>query len=251
MFRTAFRRVPVYSYHIRSFSDKNVVVYGHYVSQPSRAVLWLLKMHDHPFDFVKVEPLAGDTKKPDFKSLFPLSLAPAINDNGFYLAEGSAIMQYLCEKNNWEQYWPIANDTQTRQRRARIAEYLSHHHHSTRLISHRVMRPYLQEIFGMAQPSDDAAKTKRKELALKMVGKFEKTFLSQGKFVSGMSEPTIADILAYCEVYQLVSSKLLSSLDDHSTAKAWCEEMQKLPYHDDVHRTVTKVGEIAKSKNLT
>ena len=29
-----------------------IVVYGHMASQPTRAVVWLLKMHEEPFDMV-------------------------------------------------------------------------------------------------------------------------------------------------------------------------------------------------------
>jgi glutathione S-transferase len=36
---------------------------------------------------------------------FPTALIPAIDDNGFYLAEGSAILQYLCEKNGYNQWF--------------------------------------------------------------------------------------------------------------------------------------------------
>merc|ERR1711923_235669 len=90
-------------------------VYGHYISQPARSVLWLLKIHSVRFEFIKTDPIRGDTQKSDFAAKFPLQRIPAIQDddititnatNGsttttttpLTLAESSAIMIYLCEK---------------------------------------------------------------------------------------------------------------------------------------------------------
>lgn len=46
-------------------------IYGHYVSQPTRALLWLCTIKKLPFDFVKIDPAAGQHRSPEFKSKFP------------------------------------------------------------------------------------------------------------------------------------------------------------------------------------
>lgn len=224
-------------------SARKLILYGHYVSQPSRAVLWLLKIHHLPFDFKKVEPLAGDTRKDDFKTCFPTGLAPAIDDNGFYLAEGSAIMQYLCEKNEWTQWWSLANSEKERQRRAKISEYLSHHHHSDRLISHRIVRPYLEEVF-FNKPSSAEEFEKRRLFATKSLRKFQEVFLRDGDFVNGQAQPTIADLVAYTEIGQLLHLNILPSFQEYPTTSRWVERMRALPFHDDVHKTARKVGDM-------
>ena len=56
----------------------SVTVYGHYVSQPARAVCWLLKANGIDFNFNKVEPMRGDCKKEQYLSKFPTGLSPAI-----------------------------------------------------------------------------------------------------------------------------------------------------------------------------
>ena len=48
-----------------------LTVYGHWVSQPSRAVLWVLKMKGLPFTFKKKEPFKGDCDKEDYLAKFP------------------------------------------------------------------------------------------------------------------------------------------------------------------------------------
>jgi glutathione S-transferase len=218
-----------------------LVVFGHYVSQPSRAVLWLLKINNCPFEFKKVEPLKGETRMAEFKKMFPTGLAPAIDDNGFYLAEGSAILQYLCEKNDWTQWWSICPSIPARIERAKVSEYLSHHHHSDRLISHQIVRPYLEEVFFNKQ-SDPQARDKRREFALKSVKKFQDTFLKDGQFVNELKHPTIADLVAYTEIGQLLHLKILPSFEEFPHTQSWVEKMKGLPFHDDVHQTTCKVG---------
>jgi glutathione S-transferase len=223
-----------------------LVVYGHYVSQPSRAVLWLLKLNNHPFEFKKVEPLAGDTRKDEFKHKFPTGLAPAIDDDGFCLAEGSAVMKYLCEKHGWTQWWSLGQSESEIRKRAKISEYLSHHHHSDRLISHKIVRPYLEEVF-FNKPTNSQDFEKRRAFARKSVQKFQETFLKETEFVNGQTQPTIADLVAYTEIGQLLHLNILPSFDEFPRAKNWVGKMQDIPSHDDVHKTARKVGEMVRN----
>ena len=85
--RNCFSRIPILT---RNFSQVPKL-YGHYVSQPSRSILWLLKMKNAPFEFVTLDPVKGDTKTAEYTSKFPTALIPGIEDNGFYLAEGNCI----------------------------------------------------------------------------------------------------------------------------------------------------------------
>ena len=73
-------------------------LYGHYVSQPSRSILWLLKIKNQPFEFVTMDPVKGETRAAPYTSKFPTALIPGLEDNGFYLAEGIIRMhrQSLC-----------------------------------------------------------------------------------------------------------------------------------------------------------
>ena len=58
-------------------------------------------MNDIDYDFVRVQPMLGDCKKPEYLEKFPTGLSPAIEDGGdegeepFRLAEGQAILQVI------------------------------------------------------------------------------------------------------------------------------------------------------------
>lgn len=214
-------------------------MYGHYVSQPSRSVAWLLKLNEQQFKFVKVDVMKGEARSDAYKAKFPTCLIPGLEDGEFCLAEVSAIMQYLCEKYGWNQWWPIANDPASRQKRARIAEFLSSHHHTTRLISHKLVRPLF-----MAGGKLISAEVKDSNMkaANKILKRFEAAFLKSGSYVNGMTEPTIADLVAYSEIGQLIHFDIIPSFNDYPLVKQWAGRMSQLPHYEDVHKSNKKLG---------
>ena len=127
----------------RSQSTAALDLYGHYVSQPARACAWLMKIEDISFNFKRVEPMKGDCKKKEFLEKFPTGLSPAIEVAGsnsastFKLTEGTSILQYICEVNKLEQWWPTSA-TSSSEERALLASYLSSHHSTTRMIQNYV-----------------------------------------------------------------------------------------------------------------
>ena len=230
--------------HLSASAASNTpTVYGHYVSQPSRSVLWLLKIHDQPHEFIKIDVLKGEARLEPYKSKFPTQLIPGLDDNGFTLAEGSAIMQYLCEKYRWDQWWPTGSDIATCHKRAKISEFLSSHHHTTRLISHKIGRP----LFVSGFISEEKMLENAKE-ANKILKRFGNAFLENGNYVNGMDTPTIADLVAYSEIGQIRHFDILPSLDGHPLVKEWTERMKRLPYYDDVHKSNLKLGQILRDK---
>ena len=212
-----------------------LTIYGHWVSQPARSVLWLLKIKELPFDFKKVEPMNGDTRKEDFRALFPTAKAPAIIDEGdFRLAEGSAILGYLCDKHKWVEWYPSEL-----QERARVNEYLSSHHTTSRLITRNIFHPIMLSIMKPDKPEPDLDILASK--AQTSASRFSSTWLEQGPYIGGFQSPTIADLMAYCEFAQAPQMRLLDKFDDPKI-EDWLSQMQSLPYHDDVHRSLFKLS---------
>ena len=214
--------------------------------------------------------MGGGTKTPEYKAKFPIGQIPALEDGEFCLvsglhiykigvivplhcilesvlcasyhlqSEGSAMMQYLCEKYKWDQWWPQGSDDAARQKRAKLSEYMSYHHHGTRMISHKVaFKLFYKQFFKKDYPE---TKEELKELSLKYIANFEKKGLSSGPFIAGSTTPTIADLFAYAEIYQLVYMGLLMHQDLSPAMQTWSEAMQALPAHDDVHRSIEKLG---------
>uniref|UniRef100_A0A7R9ZE42 Glutathione S-transferase n=1 Tax=Pseudictyota dubia TaxID=2749911 RepID=A0A7R9ZE42_9STRA len=215
-------------------------LYGHYGSQPFRSVAWLLKINEQPFEFIKVDPTTGATKSKEYLSKFPLGLIPAVEDveENFRLSEGSAIMIYLCQKYGWETWYPSNSNTQT----ARIHEYMSHHNEGTRTITRKVFRPVLERAILRKGVLTDEDSFGFKEIMSKRGKIFQDAFLSRSKFIAGES-PTIADLLAYTEIAQ-VNQAMGFSYVGLPRLQTWLNEMSHLPHHDDVHRTVFKMGGI-------
>lgn len=97
-----------------------LIIYGHWVSQPSRAVMWALKMKNVPFKFVEINPQTGDTQKPDFLAKFPTHTIPTMEYDGLYcsrsinfflqletkIAESNAILLFLAERFGWDDLYP-------------------------------------------------------------------------------------------------------------------------------------------------
>ncbi len=65
-----------------STSSSQMVIYGFPLSQPTRSVLMLCQEAKIDYNFILVDALKGDTRKPDFRKINPAGLVPVINDNG-------------------------------------------------------------------------------------------------------------------------------------------------------------------------
>lgn len=252
-------------------------LYGHYGSQPTRSVAWLLKMKKTPFEFITINPTSGETRTTEYRRKFPLGLIPAIEDTDttppFALSEASAIMIYLCEKNGWDDFYPKNNI----QRRAKIHEYISHHNESTRIMTRKIIFPTMKWMFsgesrgvgsgasttGVAHLSHGAQDMQKTKSAIRDVAKrFQHKFLaadnddstlsSSGGYIVEGDTPTIADLLAYPDLAQIPQIMGIDYREEWpeelEPLSNWMDKMAQLPCHDDIHRTVNKIGKLYQSK---
>jgi glutathione S-transferase len=229
-------------------------LYGHYASQPFRSVAWLLKIEKIPFEHIKVEPLAGGTRKPDFISKFPLAKIPALEEGDLNLSECSAILQYIAESRSLHHWWPsgavTGNSTDSTgydrdicRQRARLNEYLSSHHSSVRELSSKAAIYLFKEKF-FKKPFIGPDREKAVEMAMTTVKNFDRVFLKGNDgFIQGFSSPTIADLMAYTEIAQLQQLNFIQySEQETPNLVRWLEMMKQLPEHDDVHQTLFKIS---------
>ena len=81
--------------------------------------------------------------------------------------------------------------------------------------------------------------------------RFEHKFLNDDSksFIVG-DTPTIADLLAYPEIAQIsmIMGTEYNEWQELERLRSWLGKMETLPFHDDVHRTVCKIGKMYKSK---
>lgn len=80
--------------------------YTHPISQPCRSVQALLDAVAIPYEYIKVDIMKGEQKAAPYVAINPTKKIPTLVDNGLNLGEAAAILIYLAEKYELEQYYP-------------------------------------------------------------------------------------------------------------------------------------------------
>jgi glutathione S-transferase len=217
-------------------------LYGVPLSQPFRAVAWVLLQKHVPFT-VKIT-VPGATSKIGSRHEAFLSLTehrtnvvPVLqleeeNVNSLSLFESPAILTHLCERYQWQTLLPPPATPA----KALVDSYLHWHHSGTRtLIS--LTKPLLRPELGVVGISD-----KDLEEAHSTLSRLESGWLGpQRIYLAGTDEPTIADILAYEEILQthyLAPQNVVDIKSTYPNLWDWMQRMQTLPYHEQVHRAL-------------
>jgi glutathione S-transferase len=171
-------------------------LYGFPLSQPTRAVLMLLKESSTPYQFVLIDALKGENRRnPEFKSSFPgNAVVPAIDDGGFKLMESAAILQYIAETRKLDTWYP-RDDAQAR---ARIGSWMHWHHTNTRHSTKGILRPNL---FTSLPDREGVLERGKRDFSTAL--KHLEVCLAKTKFLAGDSGPSLADLLILCEIDQL------------------------------------------------
>eukprot|EP00483_Globobulimina_turgida_P008663 UN08681 len=229
-----------------------VTIYGMIQSQPTRAVMWLCKIKNLPYNVVKVSPGGSRKKNPrkDFiANINPMGRIPGLKDsNGFTIYESAAILCYLSEKYEWEDLYPTKNNLQ---RRALIQQYLNWHHENVRKVTTGYIVYLLRSDVDPKKWNVESIKTERKlaGFGLKVI---ENIWLSAHDYIID-NKLSIADILCYEELVQL---RWWNLIDDFGAKfpniNKWLDRMQKVPCHDETHQILDRMkGYIAQrqSKN--
>ena len=216
-------------------------IFGVPMSQAVRTVLWVMLYKNLPFELIITapgSPKENGTRHPSYLEKYPNGTIPGIEDpeTGYLLSESIAIMCYLSNKHKWEDLYPEDPEL-----RGKVDHYLHYHHRSVKEASTGYFAPILRPDLGL---SDDLINMSKRMFsnALKAL---ETQWLKRNKFIAG-DNVTIADFSAYVEIAQL--NKQFTNLFDYSSLEnltRWLEEMSKLPYHDDVHMVLTKMGDIS------
>ncbi len=93
-------------------------LYYHPVSTACRPVMLLAAEERIELDYRLIDLSKGEQRQPEFAAINPSQLVPVLEDDGFVLTEGSAILKYLAEKAGSASY-----PTELRQR-ARVHELM-------------------------------------------------------------------------------------------------------------------------------
>ena len=227
-------------------------IFGVPMSQAVRTVLWMMLYKKLPFELIITapgSPKENGTRHPSYLEKYPNGTIPGLEDpeTGYLLSESIAIMCYLCNKHKWDDLYPEDPEL-----RGKVDHYLHYHHRSIKEASAGYFAPILRPVdLGL---SEDLINMSQRiyNNALKAL---ETQWLKKNKFIAG-DHVTIADFSAYVEIAQLNTQFDLESFyglliylmySEFENLSRWLKDMSELPYHDDVHMVLTKMGDISET----
>lgn len=82
-------------------------LYGQFMSRAQRC-LWTLEELGVPYEHVKTNQGAGESRTPEFLKINPNGHVPVLQDGNFILWESMAIAQYLARKYGQGSLWPAS-----------------------------------------------------------------------------------------------------------------------------------------------
>ena len=198
------------------------------------------------------------------------------------ITESGAILMHVCEQWDTSGVWYGRSGTLYK---ATIDSYCHWHHTNTRTLGRLASQYFL----NAKSPTTTTVNPTEQEAMHKILHRLEHGWLSRTTttstepilsdhttvldnkdvddlFLAGGSHPSIADLLCYCEVVQVVWTGLVlhgpsndnnnNIIQNHSNDTlqslsqqyprlgAWMQRMQQLPYHDPVHAALFHLGRI-------
>lgn len=165
---------------------------------------------------------------------------PAINHNGFKLAESVAIFHYLGRKGIIPERFYPRNDIE---KLTRIDEYLQWHQNG--LFFSGGMLFFVQKPDATEKPPAEVISTLTKQL-ISNLDDLENKWLADTKYLAGNDEISYADLASAVIVEQITGTRVYK-LDENKYAKIakWMAEVKAYFGKDfvDAHQLVYKYGE--------
>lgn len=174
-------------------------IYGLPVSSPTNKVRYVANYLNIPHEFNIISLSRGEHKKPEYLKINPLGRIPAIDDEGFRLAESNAICRYLADKQQSDLY------PKDLKKRAVIDQWMDYASLHVLIALARIMfNTYFYKFVGIEK--DERAIEDGRKFIAEYLPIIEQQ-LSQHKFIAD-DKMTLADIamiasLDTCEMAQV------------------------------------------------
>jgi glutathione S-transferase len=198
-------------------------LYSNPVSTASRPVIQFCIDANIDCEFVVVDLMKGEQRKPPFAELNPNCLVPALEDGDFVLTESSAILKYLAEKAGHPAY---PKDLRARARVNELMDWFNTGFY--REYGYHLIYP---QLFPHHQRPSEEAQTATlnwgKDKACASLKVLNDHYLAGGrKYLCG-SEPTIADYFgaAIVSLGELIGV----SLKGYPNVQGWLAAMKARP----------------------
>lgn len=204
-------------------------LYGTPLSTCTNKVIYLANFLKIPFEFHLVNLGNGEHLTPDFLQLNPYGKVPAINDNGFKLAESNTIMRYLAEKQSASSY---PSDLNQRTLVNQWLDYISQH--VAIEMSKMMFNTYFCKL--MSIPSNERALQEGHYFLSQYLPVIEKQ-LSNNAYIAG-ENMTLADfaLVATLEVCELIKV----DLSVYPNLTQWRNKMMSQDFYRDHHKSYTE-----------
>ncbi|KAL3857494.1 hypothetical protein ACJMK2_012160 [Sinanodonta woodiana] len=216
-------------------------LYFDLLSQPSRAIYIFLRVNNIQFEAKEVSLRKGEQYTEEFKKLNPFSKVPFINDDGFILTESVAILRYLSLKYHVAEYWYPKSDVKAQ---ARVDEYLNWQHQNIRFIESSIFREKVIVPRQEKKPINQSRVDQAKAILSVNIGLLETYYLNGRPFLCG-KDISVTDILAVCELMQLVAVKEEDIYQSNDVVAAWIERVKSRlqPHFDLAHANLYAMRE--------
>jgi glutathione S-transferase len=204
-------------------------LYGNPLSSPTNKVRYVANYLNISYDFHIINIGAGEQRNPEFLKINSFGRIPAIDDNGFTLAESNAIIRYLADKNNSSLY------PRELQQRARVDQWMDYAAQHIAIPTSKIMfNTYYYKFLNMEK--DERSLQDGYHFLERNLPAVEQQ-LKQHAYIAG-DTMTIADIamLAALDVCEL--SKV--DLTVHSNLNAWRTKLMNEAFYQRCHKNYTE-----------
>ena len=195
-------------------------LYSHPASPYGQKVEFFLEECGRPYEFHLLEGAKGDLSKDSFRQVSPFAMLPAIELNGFKLAESGAILRYLAQKWNLTQLYPA--NLEDRAQVDMAMDYTTLH--VGRHVSALAWQLSWSQKRGF--PTNQAAVDEARQALAKHLPKLEKFLADRSGYLFGPNL-TLADISFMPFMSQAPEGQV--SLTDYPLINAWIKRVAARP----------------------
>ncbi|MGB2926488.1 MAG: glutathione S-transferase [Limnothrix sp.] len=190
-----------------------ITLYGHELSGNVYKVRLLLALLGIEYNFIKVDLMKGENKKPAFLKINPFGQVPALVDGDHILADAQAILVYIARTYDVGDWLPIEAVPL-----ARVVRWLST---AAGEIRQGPENARLYHLFKVSAINVDRAQEKS-HFILKQLDQY----LNDREWLE-FNHPTIADVAVFPYVALAEDGKI--SLDGYPNVLAWIDRIKSLP----------------------
>ncbi len=204
-------------------------LYYHPASTTCRPIMLLAAAEKLELDYHVVDLFAGENYQPAFTAINPNQAVPFLGDGDFHLAESSAILKYLADKQKSPAYPGDLRE------RARVNERMDWFNTGLyRDLGYGLVYPQMIQNYGYADDEVQSATLARARENVKKWLKIldEHLIGPQNSYVCG-GRLTIADFLGACMI--TLGEVIRLDYSGYPNMMRWLARMKTIPYWDDVN----------------